>query len=116
VPVYAASGVFLMTIHCVVCGSTAVIPKDAAKAMAILVNIIHGAIQGATASTASTESNGPHGRILSQSLAVIRSGLSGANSGDIAGTELSKSIEKYWFSTHDCLCLTCGFYFDQHAI
>jgi hypothetical protein len=119
VPVYAAFGVFLMTIHCIVCNSTAVIPKDAAKAMAILVSIISAAIQGATASVAPTqpiEATGPHGRILGQLLAVIRAGLSGATAGDAAGTELSRSIEKYWFSTHDCLCLNCGFYFDQNAL
>lgn len=116
VPTYAASGVFLMTIHCIVCDSTAVIPKDAAKAVATMVTIIHGAIQGAATSTAPAENTGPHGRILGQLLAVVRAGLSGAHSGDMAGTELSRSIEKYWFSTHDCLCLSCGFYFDQNAI
>lgn len=105
-----------MTTHCLVCDSTAVIPKDAAKAMAILVSIINGAIQGATSAslpTPTADAVGPHGRALSQLLAVIRAGLSGAAAGDKAATELSRSIEKYWFSTHDCLCLNCGFYFDQ---
>lgn len=107
-----------MTIQCIVCNSTAVIHKDAAKTMAVLVSIISSAIQGATTSTVAgepTEASGSHGRILGQLLAVIRAGISGAAVGDAAGTELSHSIEKYWFSHMDCLCLSCGFYFDPNA-
>lgn len=107
-----------MTIQCIVCNSTAVIHKDAAKTMAVLVSIISSTIQGATTSTVAdqpTQTSGPHGHILSQLLAVIRAGLSGAAAGDAAGTELSHSIEKYWFSHVDCLCLSCGFYFDPYA-
>ena len=107
-----------MSIQCIVCNSTAVIHKDAATTMAVLVSIISGAIQGATTSTVAdqpTQASGPHGRILGQLLAVIRAGLAGAAAGDAVGTELSHSIEKYWFSQVDCLCLSCGFYFDPNA-
>ena len=107
-----------MSIQCIVCNSTAVIHKDAATTMAVLVSIISGAIQGAATSTVTdqpTPTSGPHGRILSQLLAVIRAGLAGAATGDMTGTELSHSIEKYWFSQVDCLCLSCGFYFDPNA-
>jgi hypothetical protein len=107
-----------MTIQCIVCNSTAVIHKDAAKTMAVLASIISRATQSAATSTAAdqpTEASGPHGRILGQLLAMIRAGLSGAAAGDAAGTELSHSIEKYWFSHVDCLCLNCGFYFDPNA-
>jgi hypothetical protein len=107
-----------MSIQCIVCNSTAVIHKDAAATMAVLVNIISGAIQGASTSTIAdqpTQASGPHGRILGQLLAVIRAGLSGAAAGDASGTELSHSIGKYWFSHADCLCLSCGFYFDPNA-
>ena len=107
-----------MTIQCIVCDSAAVIHKDAAKTMAVLVSIISSAIQGAATSTVAdqpTEASGPHGRIFGQLLAVIRSGLAGAATGDVKGTELSHSIEKYWFSHVDCLCLSCGFYFDPNA-
>lgn len=107
-----------MSIQCIVCNSTAVIHKDVAKTMAVLASIISSAIQGATTSTAAdqpTQASGPHGRIFGQLLAVIRAGLSGAAAGNAAGTELSHSIEKYWFSHVDCLCLSCGFYFDPNA-
>lgn len=107
-----------MSIQCIVCSSTAVIHKDAAKTMAVLVSIISSAIQGATTSTVAdqpTQASGPHGRILSQLLTVIRAGLAGAAAGDVTGTALSHSIEKYWFSHVDCLCLSCGFYFDPNA-
>ena len=107
-----------MTIQCIVCNSTAVIHKDAAKTMAVLVSSISGAIQGVATSPAAdqpTQASSPHGRILSQLLAAIRAGLSGAAAGEAAGTELSHSIEKYWFSHMDCLCLSCGFYFDPNA-
>ena len=107
-----------MSIQCIVCNSTAVIHKDAATTMAVLVSIISGAIQGATTSTAAdqpTPTSGPHGLILDQLLAVIRAGLAGAATGDVTGTALSHSIEKYWFSQVDCLCLSCGFYFDPNA-
>lgn len=107
-----------MSIQCIVCNSTAVIHKDAAKTMAMLVSIIAGAIQGTATSTVadqSTEASSPHGRILGQLLTVIRAGLAGAAAGDVTGTELSHSIEKYWFSQVDCLCLSCGFYFDPNA-
>lgn len=107
-----------MSIQCIVCNSTAVIHKDAATTMAVLVSIISGAIQGAATSTVAdqtAQASGPHGRILGQLLAVIRAGLTGAAAGDVKGTELSHSIEKYWFSHVDCLCLSCGFYFDPNA-
>ncbi len=107
-----------MTIQCIVCDSAAVIHKDAAKTMAVLVSIISSAIQGAATSTVAdqtAQASGSHGRILGQLLTVIRAGLSGAAVGDAAGTELSHSIEKYWFSHVDCLCLSCGFYFDPNA-
>jgi hypothetical protein len=107
-----------MTNQCIICNSTAVIPKDVAKSMSVLVSIISGAIQSVTTSTVSNqpiETSGPHGRVLGQLLAVIRSGLSGAASGDITGTELSQSIGKYWFNHMDCLCLNCGFYFNQNT-
>ena len=107
-----------MSIQCIVCNSTAVIHKDAATTMAVLVSIISGAIQGATNSTVAdqpTQASGTHGRVLDQLLTVIRAGLSGAATGDVTGTELSHSIEKYWFSQVDCLCLSCGFYFDPNT-
>lgn len=107
-----------MSIQCIVCNSTAVIHKDAAQTMAVLVSIISGAIQGMATSTVAdqpTPTSGPYGRILVQLLAVIRAGLAGAAAGDVTGTELSHSIEKYWFSHVDCLCLSCGFYFDPNA-
>ena len=107
-----------MSIQCIVCNSTAVIHKDAATTMAVLVSIISGAIQGAATSTVADQPaqvSGPHGRIFGQLLAVTRAGLAGAAAGDVTGTELSHSIEKYWFSQVDCLCLSCGFYFDPNA-
>ena len=107
-----------MSIQCIVCNSTAVIHKDAATTMAALVSIISGAIKGVATSTATdqpTQGSGPHERILGQLLAVIRAGLTGAAAGDAAGTALSHSIEKYWFNHVDCLCLSCGFYFDPNA-
>lgn len=107
-----------MTIQCIVCDSTAVIHKDAAQTMAVLVSIISSAIQGATTSTVAdqpTQASGSRGLILGQLLTVIRAGLAGAAAGDTAGTALSHSIEKYWFNHMDCLCLSCGFYFDPNA-
>lgn len=56
-----------MSIQCIVCNSTAVIHKDAATTMAVLVNTISGAIQGASTPTIAdhpTQASGPHGRIL----------------------------------------------------
>lgn len=107
-----------MTIQCIVCNSTAVIHKDAAQTIAVLVSVVSSAIQGAATSAIAdqpTQVSGSYGRILGQLLALVRAGLSGAAAGDAAGTELSHSIEKYWFSHVDCLCLSCGFYFDPNA-
>lgn len=107
-----------MTLQCIVCNSTAVIHKDAAKTMAVLVSIISSAIQGAATPVVTNQpaqAKDPHGRMLGQLLALVCTGLSGAAAGGAAGTKLSHYIEKYWFNHVDYLCLSCGFNFDPNA-
>lgn len=103
-----------MPTHCLICNSTAVMSKDAAKAIALLIGTLNGFLRGVRQARAQTprtasEPDSP----LEQALNLMIDGLSGAVSGSADSTEFIKDVQKYHFMNYGYLCLRCGAQFDE---
>ena len=92
-----------MNRQCLICDSSAVLTRDAAKGLALLVGLIDGASKGSRR----PGERGCHADILSGLAAVVP-----------ACPEARKAAEdvaRFHFAGFDCLCLRCGALFDETA-
>lgn len=103
-----------MTIYCLICDSTAVLPKDATTSIVILVGTMENFFNGMKeVQPAPTED--PAKNVFRQLLCLISKGVSRATSGYIATLAFAQDVQKYQFSHYDYLCLRCGAQFNQSA-
>ncbi|MEQ6328913.1 hypothetical protein VLF92_11350 [Pseudomonas chengduensis] len=92
-----------MNRQCLICDSSAVLTRDAAKGLSLLVGLLNGAIKGAQRPH---EGNG-HAGLLS-GLAAIAPAYPDAR-------EAVEDVVRFHFAGFDCLCLRCGALFDETA-
>ena len=104
-----------MAQHCLICDSTAVMSKDVATSVVILVGTLESFLLGATQVQAPLPQNEQHSS-LAQLLTRISEGVFRATSGHIATQAFANDVQKYQFSHHDWLCLRCGALFDKDSI
>ncbi|WP_060495074.1 hypothetical protein [Pseudomonas sp. GTC 16482] len=89
-----------MNRQCLICESRAVMPRDAAKGLALLVGLVDGALQGVR----STPSVCSHGMLMS--------GLAAITPTYPAALDAAEDVARFHFGGFECLCLRCGALFD----
>jgi hypothetical protein len=107
-----------MTSRCLICNSSVVLTKDAAKAIALLMGAINGFLKGVRRSDAhppSTSANSNVENPLEQAFHLMIDGISGAAS-SWAGTEdFIRDVRTYQFMNYDYQCLRCGAIFNEET-
>lgn len=89
-----------MNRQCLICESRAVMPRDAAKGLTLLVGLVDGALQGAR----STSSVCSHGMFMS--------GLAAIAPTYPAALDAAEDFARFHFGGFEFLCLRCGTRFD----
>lgn len=89
-----------MNRQCLICESRAVITRDAARGLALLVGLIEGAVQGARSAP------GEYGHD------VLMSGLAAITPAYPTARDAAEDVARFHFADFDCLCLRCGALFD----
>lgn len=92
-----------MNRQCLICDSSAVLTRDAAKGLTLLVGLINGAINGAQRPR---EGSG-HTALLS--------GLAAIAPASPAAQKAAEDVVRFHFARFDCLCLRCSALFDETA-
>jgi hypothetical protein len=92
-----------MNRQCLICDSSAVLTRDAAKGLTLLVGLFNGAIKGARRHH---EGSG-HAALLSGLAAVAPAYLEARKAGE--------DVVRFHFAGFDYLCLRCGALFDDTA-
>ncbi len=105
-----------MSRHCLICESIAVLPKVAALGIALLVGMLDGVLHGIRqpgVPIPATDSRSESA--LGEWLDITLCGAAGALAGSQLGLQVSQDVAKFWFGSHNCLCLRCGATFDEQA-
>jgi hypothetical protein len=92
-----------MNRQCLICDSSAVLTRDAAKGLALLVGLIDGAIKEARRS----HEQSYHADLLS--------GLAAVAPVYPEARKAAEDVVRFHFAGFDCLCLRCGALFDETA-
>lgn len=101
-----------MTTRCLICNSSAVLSKEAARAIALLICTLNGllrAAQKARAQPVPEQADSP----IEQAFSVMLDGISGAVNGWEDSQAFIRDVQRYQFLKYDCLCLRCGATFDE---
>ncbi|WP_137819617.1 hypothetical protein [Pseudomonas sp. 2FG] len=103
-----------MSRHCLICDSIAVLPKDAALGIALLIGVLDGVLHGIRqpGMPTPTTDSGP-GSALGELFEATLCGAAGALAGNQVGLLVSQDVAKFWFGSHNCLCLRCGATFNE---
>ncbi|WP_442112011.1 hypothetical protein [Pseudomonas sp. NUPR-001] len=89
-----------MNRQCLICESRAVMPRDAAKGLALLVGLIDGAAQRARSAPGACNRD------------MLMSGLAAITPTYPAALDAAEDVARFHFRGFDCLCLRCGALFD----
>ncbi|MGV6476503.1 hypothetical protein [Azotobacter vinelandii] len=89
--------------QCLICDSSAVLTRDAAKGLSLLAGLFNGAIKGAQR---------PHGE---SGQADLLSGLAAVAPAYPEARNAAEDVVRFHFAGFDCLCLRCGALFDETA-
>ncbi|WP_298184256.1 hypothetical protein [uncultured Pseudomonas sp.] len=92
-----------MNRQCLICESRAVLTRDAAKGLTLLVGLFNGAIKGAQR----THKGSGHADLLS--------GLAAVEPAYPEARKAAEDVARFHFAGFDCLCLRCGALFDETA-
>ena len=90
--------------YCLICGSKAVLTREAAKGIALLLGLADSALREAQKSNENTQAPGSH--LLINGLAAITPAYPSA-------LRVAEDVAKYHFAGFNCLCLRCGALFDE---
>ncbi|MFL1553631.1 hypothetical protein ACI77I_31995 [Pseudomonas sp. D47] len=104
-----------MNQRCLICDSTAVMSKDVATSVVMLIGTLESFLLGATQVQVPLPQNEQHSS-LAQMLTRISKGVSRATSGHIATQAFANDVRTYQFSHHDWICLRCGALFDKDSV
>ena len=89
-----------MNRQCLICESRAVMTRDAARGLALLVGLIDGAMLGARSTPAECGHD------------VLMNGLAAITPAYPAARDAAEDVARFHFGGFDCLCLRCGALFD----
>ncbi|TWV87740.1 hypothetical protein FQA91_32360 [Pseudomonas aeruginosa] len=92
-----------MNRQCLICDSSAVLTRDAAKGLTLLAGLLNGAIKG----TRRPGEGGCHADLLS--------GLAAVAPAYPEARKAAEDVGRFHFAGFDCLCLRCGALFDETA-
>ncbi|HCF3807592.1 TPA: hypothetical protein NID25_004796 [Pseudomonas aeruginosa] len=92
-----------MNRQCLICDSSAVLTRDAAKGLTLLTGLLDGAIKGARR----PREGGCHADLLS--------GLAAVAPAYPEARKAAEDVVRFHFAGFDCLCLRCGALFDETA-
>ncbi|MBH9296388.1 hypothetical protein [Pseudomonas aeruginosa] len=92
-----------MNRQCLICDSSAVLTREAAKGLTLLVGLLNGVIKGAQRSH---EGSG-HADVLC--------GLAAVAPAYPETQKAAEDVARFHFTGFDCLCLRCGALFDETA-
>lgn len=103
-----------MATRCLICNSSVVLSKEAAKALALLTGTLDGFLDGLQRSaghhSATPDQNE---RPLERAFNLMIDGVAGASSRWADTQDFIRDVRKYQFMECDCLCLRCGAKFDE---
>lgn len=108
-----------MTKRCLICSSSVVLSKDAAKALARLMGALDGFLYGIQKSSAREQpvvSDLHCESPLERAFNLMIDGVSGAASNWNNTSDFIRDVRKYQFMEYDCLCLRCGAKYDEQPI
>ncbi|HHW2834300.1 TPA: hypothetical protein ACUT80_003296 [Pseudomonas aeruginosa] len=89
--------------QCLICASSAVLTRDAAKGLTLLFGLFNGAIKGAQR---------PH---EGSGHSALLNGLAAVTPAYPAARKAAEDVVRFHFAGFDCLCLRCGALFDEAA-
>lgn len=92
-----------MNKQCLICDSSAVPTRDAAKGLTLLIGLLNGAIVGAQR---------PHER---NGQPALLSGLAAVVPAHPAARKEADEVVRFHFADFDSLCLRCGALFNEAA-
>lgn len=92
-----------MNRQCLICDSSAVLTRDAAKGLTLLAGLLDGAIKGARRH----HEGSCHAALLS--------GLAAVAPAYPEARKAAEDVVRFHFAGFDCLCLRCGALFDETA-
>ena len=92
-----------MSRYCLICESRAVITREAAKGLALLLGLVDGAIQGVRRAPI----DGSHD--------VLTNGLTEILPSYPSALRAAEDVGRFHFAGFDCLCLRCGARFNEGA-
>jgi hypothetical protein len=92
-----------MSRQCLICESRAVMTREAAKGIALLLGLIDGAIQGARRAP------------VESSLEALTSGLTAILPSYPSALHAAEDVARLHLAGFDCLCLRCGARFNEDA-
>lgn len=92
-----------MNRHCLMCESKAVITREAAKGLALLLELVDGAIQGARSAP------------IEGSQEAFTNGLAEIIPSYPSALRVAEDVGRFHFAGFDCLCLRCGARFNEGA-
>lgn len=103
-----------MTIRCLICNSSVVLSKDAAKSIARLIGALDGFLNGIqrSISVLPPTINAHQEKPLERAFSLMIDGVAGASSSWATTQDFIRDVRKYQFMEYDCLCLRCGATFD----
>ena len=90
--------------YCLICDSKAVLTREAAKGIALLLGLVDSALLEAQKANENTQAPGSH--LLINGLAAITPAYPPA-------LRVAEDVAKYHFAGFNCLCLRCGALFDE---
>lgn len=96
--------------ECLICNSSAVLSRDAASAIALMLGIAESFIKGAQRDTVSASSAGTPP--LVQGVNMLIGGASAVSSDWDAINTWIQNMQRYQFMGYTNLCLRCGALFD----
>lgn len=89
---------------CLICDSKAVLTREAAKGIAMLVGLAESALRGAQKANEGAQAPESH---------PLFNGLAAINSAYPSAFRVAEDVAKYQFAGFNCLCLCCGALFDE---
>lgn len=92
-----------MNRQCLICDSSAVLTREAAKGLTLLIGLFNGAIEGAQR---------PHER---SGQSALLSGLAAVVPAYPAARKEADEVVRFHFADFDSLCLRCGALFNEAA-
>lgn len=101
-----------MTTRCLICNSSAVMSKEAARAIALLICTLNGLVR-ATQTARAQPPLAPADSPIEHAFSVMLDGVSGAVNSWEDSQAFIRDVQRYQFMTYDCLCLRCGATFDE---